>query len=305
MAARAWCFTVNKTEELNKWEEYEHTQPVWPNLRYIVWQVEKASKEHVQGYAEFSKPTRMGSIKKYCDCPAIHLETRKGTRDQARDYCLKEDTRSRGPFEWGEWTSGGQGKRNDLSELAGMIKEGKSILELAEVNPSGTLRNLRSLREYKFLCDQEKCKSQFRDITVVLITGDTGVGKTHLIFEYCLREDISLYKLDEGTNNAIWFDGYESQKAVLLDDYYGWLKYGNFLKFLDRYPFRLPVKGSHGWAAWEYVFITSNKAPQDWYKKGCPPALERRFSVWYQMDGNRELHKQQFGQNLDFVFEDE
>ena len=39
----------------------------------------------------------MGKVKKLFDINFIHLEIRRGTQQQARDYCQKHDTRVDGP----------------------------------------------------------------------------------------------------------------------------------------------------------------------------------------------------------------
>ena len=43
----------------------------------------------------------MGKVKKLFDINFIHLEIRRGTQQQARDYCQKHDTRVDGPWEYG------------------------------------------------------------------------------------------------------------------------------------------------------------------------------------------------------------
>lgn len=50
-----------------------------------------------------------------------HLEKRRGTVTEARDYCRKEDTREAGPFEVGTHTDG-QGERSDLDTYAAAVR---------------------------------------------------------------------------------------------------------------------------------------------------------------------------------------
>lgn len=264
--------------------------PAHDRVRYLIFQHERATRDHIQGYVEFNAPTRLNAVKTIFGCPKMHLETRRGSRDQARNYCQKEEGRVQGPWEWGNWERGGSGKRNDLSEVAELARNGTGILEIAEKFPATFIRNHRGIRELKFLFDQEKSRVRNREISVVVITGPTGVGKTHLVFDYCSRNNIPLFKLDEGAGGTLWYDGYSGESALLLDDYYGWIPYGNFLKVLDKYPFRCPIKGGHVWAAWEFIFITSNKPPEQWYKKGFPDALKRRITCWYVMDEQHQLH---------------
>lgn len=122
MAKRAWCFTLNNppfpAADLPS-ADYE---------RYVCWQRERGANGtvHLQGYAEFDRPVRLAALKRWL--ATAHFEPRRGTRDQARDYCRKDDTRDEGddagPFERGEFSSGGQGHRRDLEEAVAALKEG-------------------------------------------------------------------------------------------------------------------------------------------------------------------------------------
>jgi hypothetical protein len=76
--------------------------------------------------------------------------------------------------------------------------------------------------------------------------------------------------------------------VLLIDDFYGWIKYGFLLKVLDIYPLRLAVKGSHAYACWETVYITSNKAPETWYAGGMTAALRRRIHSIEHIEGAGE-----------------
>lgn len=99
-------------------------------LRYLVFQHELCpltARDHWQGYAEFTVPKRMAAVKELFEDRTIHLEARRGTREQARRYCMKEDTRFPGeePYEFGEWDRV-QGQRTDLIEARKSIEASPS-----------------------------------------------------------------------------------------------------------------------------------------------------------------------------------
>ena len=83
----------------------------------------------------------------------------------------------------------------------------------------------------------------------------------------------------EPINGNIWFDNYTGQEDILLDDFYGWIKYHTLLQLLDGYLCNYQLKGSTVWKNWSRVFITSNKDPSEWYNRPEWDALRRRITT--------------------------
>ncbi len=104
--------------------------------RWINGQIELApttNKEHYQIYVEFIKPMSHKKAAKVIGYPGAHMEVRRGTRQEARNYCSKDDTYLRSRFEYGTWIKG-QGHRGDIEDLVEMIKEGKSDYEILKTD---------------------------------------------------------------------------------------------------------------------------------------------------------------------------
>lgn len=98
MKARIWLCTYNnpKVEP----EEYLRCWHTIAGARYVCGQVEKgeAGTPHIQYYLNYSNPVRLPSLKKHCK--VSHFEPVK--RDNgASPYCMKEQTRVEGPWEFG------------------------------------------------------------------------------------------------------------------------------------------------------------------------------------------------------------
>lgn len=123
---RAWCFTLNNPES--------NELPPFDKCRYISWQLEVGDEgtRHLQGYAELTAPARLAAMKKWL--PTAHFEPRKGTRDKARDYTRKEESRVEGPWEMGQFITT-QGARNDIAAVRDAIAAGTSKRELFEEFP--------------------------------------------------------------------------------------------------------------------------------------------------------------------------
>lgn len=137
MAARDWCFTINNPE----FAIHEKDFPA--SVKYCVWQFEigENGTMHFQGFIQFFGQQRLSALKKIF--PTAHFEKRRGTAEQARDYCMKEDSRIEGPWEFGEF-AGGQGKRTDLDSAAELVKQ-KGARAVAEEMPTVYLKFHRGL----------------------------------------------------------------------------------------------------------------------------------------------------------------
>lgn len=245
------------------------------NLRFAIWQLESApstGRLHLQGYLEFEVSMRLSSVKRFLSAESCHLEGRRGTRDQAIAYCRKEESHVAGPWEVGR-AHLRPGKRTDIDEVTDLILSGKPLLELVAEYPVQFVRNHRGF-EYVSRSLAFQRQVPWRDVKVMVYWGESGTGKTRLAFADAGND---IYSLPQG--ERIWFDGYIGQTHLLLDDYYGWIKYGLFLKLLDGYPVPCPVKGGFVPNLWTTVIITSNKPPAEWYSFGLTDALKRRLAT--------------------------
>ena len=199
--------------------------------------------------------------------PGAHIEPRRGSQQQAIEYCKKE----------GDWQDSGvakrQGQRKDLEELREILDRGGSISDCYDARFSTTILHRRGLRDY-ISVKRRKLAPVRRDVTVRVFWGRTGTGKTHKAYE----EFPNLWRYPGGK----WFDGYDGEPVVLFDDF-DWedipVKY--LLQLTDVYRMQVPVKG--GFVPWIPVTIifTSNFNPELWYPDitvETRAALMRRFT---------------------------
>lgn len=261
--SRAWCVTWNNPGEVNILKARAGTLICPSQVRYAIFQLELGELEtpHFQMYLEFEKPVRFSAIKKLLD-QKVHCEPRKSTREKARDYCQKEDTRSEGPWEVGTWTGGGQGARSDLLSLLTLAKAGASALNAWEAAPEAMARYGRAFNDCRLAYAMGK---QREGVQVHVFYGESGTGKTHDVEEK-IKEH-----LDKGENvyrkpPGQWWDGYSMEPVVVFDEFYGSsLSYSEFLRCLDKYPMTVQIKGGTVPLHALTFYITSNAAPADWY----------------------------------------
>lgn len=108
-------------------------------IRYVVFQLEvgELGTPHFQGYIELTRPQRFTWLRS--NFAAARYAERRGLRDEARSYAMKEDTRTAGPWEYGDFNSGGAGRRTDLSSLVETCKTG-SLKRVADEHPEMVIR---------------------------------------------------------------------------------------------------------------------------------------------------------------------
>lgn len=226
-----------------------------------------AGTTHAQGYVRFTKVKTLRMCTKII--PRAHFEIRKGTEEQAVAYCKKEDTRIRCGEEIGVLK--GQGFRSDLLSVKEKLDKGVSLKVICEEHFVTAARHLRFFREYKRLVTSPTKPTS----EVIVIFGPTGTGKSM----YCRGYENSYWK-----QISTWWDDYEGEETVILDEFYGWLPFSELLRVLDRHPLLLQTKGNQVRAKFKRVIITSNCKPSAWYDFSKPginwEPLKRRITSW-------------------------
>lgn len=292
--SRSWCITWNNPpvgfiERKGVMVDVEPGEliPENPGIKYAVWQMEVGSTgtSHLQGYIELIKPQRMSWIKKLLGAN-VHCEKRRGTPEEARAYCMKEDTRVAGPFEIGKWEKVGQGRRSDLHEVCQAAMKGLRMDQAFYELGAGVLRYAKEFNMARMLKAAHEDRQEPR---VIVHYGASGTGKTYDAVNSTGRENVFVKELGE------WWDGYDLHKTVVIDEFKGWIPRTTLLRALDKYPMNVPVKGGFVPFVPETIYITSNFHPSEWYddKFGSLTPLYRRITeVWrYEEDGSK--HKEE------------
>jgi len=105
--------------------------------------------------------------------------------------------------------------------------------------------------------------NETRNVEVKVFWGPTGTGKTHRASQESGRP----YWLPNPNGpNALYFDGYDGQDTIIIDDFYGWIPFHTMLRLCDKYHCTLNTKGGTTSLKHKKVIITSNLPPRDWYK---------------------------------------
>lgn len=276
-----WCFTLNDEAEVIAHETV--MAYLTPHCDYVVFQQERGEEGtlHYQGYVELIKPMRLAQLQKLHAVLRPHWEKRKGTRVQARAYCMKDESRVAGPWEGGQkpWSEkqGNAGHRTDLDDVAKMVGDRQTDLQIYEEHPGVTLKYLRNIQNLRQVFSLKRTTP----LSVVLSWGKPGSGKTACFYD--AYGDTGCFQVPVGRNT--WFTGYQGQPAVLIDDYAGGIGLTQLLQILDKYPIQVESKGGHVWWCPDVIVLTTNVHPCNWYnyalRTDSYAALQRRFHFIY------------------------
>ncbi len=309
LAKTNWFFTDNGEAGANG--EKLKAQP-WLELpkgvTYLFWQVERGGlteHRHLQGHLELTRTQHLSWLHKHIS-PTASFQTRLGTAAQCDIYCSKQETRESGPYTLGQ-KSKGQGQRTDLEQLVMRCKEGASWRMLVEEKPSDVHKYARFIERLKTIY-MPKYDPDGKGSRVLLLFGKAGCGKTKAAFAKWELDDF--YELPLAGSSSTWWDGLDGHNKILMDDFCGaasHMRLDVLLKILDRYPRRVPVKGSFEVLVGDKkIILTSNIHPRLWYKwkdrEEQYQALKRRFeSVFIWVNEECQLAADDFWEDYDEV----
>lgn len=122
---------------------------------------------------------------------------------------------------------------------------------------------------------------------VFVYYGPTGVGKSFAIS----HRAPSGYRLppQQNSSGCGWWEAYDNQRVIIIEEFYGQLRWNFLLQLLDRYPLRVEHKGGSCEFVGTEFHISSNRAPWEWYdseRVGSLAPLARRITKIYLCEAN-------------------
>jgi len=258
--ARYWILTI----------PHAFFTPFLPNqCVYIRGQLERGASSdyiHWQIMVAFKTKQRLAAVKRtFGTC---HAEPSRS--EAANEYVWKEDTRVDGTqFELGQLAF----HRNDVKDWAA-IKDHAKCGRLDDIPPDVFIQHYRTLRAIS----ADYAQPIALERTCKVYWGPSGVGKSRRAWD---EAGLDAYPKDP--NTKFWC-GYNSHQNVVVDEFRGTISIGHMLRWLDRYPVIVELKGSSTILVAQNFWITSNVDPRDWYPDLddlTKAALLRRLEIIY------------------------
>jgi len=280
---RSFVFTLNNYTEA----DVDFLRNYASQCRYLVfgYEVGESGTPHLQGYAQLINKVAFGKLHKLF--PRAHVEQTKGTPTEAAVYCKKdgkiEEFGTLMTVESGGGAGhlggkvGGEAEQARWRNVIKLAKEG-NLDEIAEQDPKAYLRMYSTLR--LIAKDHLPKVDDLPNTTGFWIYGPSGVGKSRGVRTVFASKGLAIY--DKPLNK--WWDGYQGEPVVLLDDFdpdHKVLKH--YLKrWGDHYSFPAEIKGGSLRIRPSIVVVTSQYSiEQTWEDEQTREALKRRYSVLY------------------------
>lgn len=259
--SKSWVFTIN-----NYTREEEGDVKELPGVQYLVYgrEVGESGTHHLQGYVYFKNARTLSSLKK--KLPRAHLEVRRGTHEQARDYCQKD-----GDF----FEVGIEPEKNGGDKLLEKIRKNRVLRDtpLNELVDTGliNIKEVRALKNSRMDLAQELGHYEAKGVRGVWYYGPPGVGKSHK----ARTENPNSYIKAQNK----WFDGYAGEKTIILDDL-DCKELGHYLKiWSDKWSCSGEVKGGKVPLVHDQFIVTSNFHPRELWEGHMLEAITRRFRI--------------------------
>lgn len=257
MQAQFWILTI----------PHAHFTPFKPpTVTWIRGQLERGEGGflHWQLAVRFARPVRLAAVRRIFG--EFHAEPTRSAA--ANEYVWKADTRVEGTcFELGKPAI----KRNCPTDW-------ESVWSLAQRGEFGDIPADIRVRCYSQL---RRISTDFaRPVGVERLVkcywGSTGTGKSRTAWD---EAGLDAYPKDPRTK---FWCGYTSQSNVVIDEFRGGIDISHMLRWLDRYPVVVEIKGGATVLAATNIWITSNLHPNDWYPDlddETKQALLRRLEI--------------------------
>jgi hypothetical protein len=263
--------TTNSTQKALYWiltiPQHDFTPFLHPGVQYIRGQLELAASGflHWQVLVVLKSQQRRSWVKTNYGT-SCHAEPSRS--EAADDYVWKEDTYVEGTrFEIGSRKL----KRNNATDWDA-VRDLACRGDLAALPSDVFVRHYRTVKAIAV----DHCQPVALERKVHVYWGRTGTGKSRRAWE-----EAGLGAFPKDPRSKFW-DGYRAHRNVVIDEFRGDIDISHILRWFDRFPVIVEIKGSASVLSAEEIWVTSNLDPRLWYPNldpGTLDALLRRIEI--------------------------
>ena len=228
---------------------------------------------HFHLYIEYHDARRFKTLHNLF--PHAHIQVARGDVLGIRDYITKtgkyaeteaSEYNDRSTFrEIG--TTDAERKRQTNNRniyIMNELRKGKKPLEVIDENPELFFKG-RQLTELSQMLRFDQVPN-YRDVETIYICGNTGVGKTSLVYEE--HEGLEVCRITHyPPRGDVKFDNYTGQKVLVFEEFRSQIGISSMLNYLDNYKIWLPARYSDKVSVYDKVYITSNWRLDEQYQE--------------------------------------
>lgn len=162
---------------------------------------------------------------------------------------------------------------SDWGKVWDLALEGRIL----DIEPSIRIQHYRTLRSIA----ADYCEPVGYERQCFVYWGPTGVGKSRRAW---YEAGLDAYPKDP--RSKFWC-GYNNQEHIVIDEFRGGIDISHILRWLDRYPVIVEVKGSSVVLRARKIWITSNIPPRQWFDdvdSATYEAVERRLEIVHMVE---------------------
>lgn len=229
-------------------------------IKYVTgqWERTRTGKLHLHYYVVMKEPSKVTAVRRAIDCWRGYLNVAK-SEDAVLLYVTKDEARIGEVFEFGV-PPPGQGRPQGKIDALNAANDGKSITYIMQQYPDQFARYHTAIAKVCAARDNPRFLEEPPKVEIYF--GVTGSGKSHKAY----TENPGAYrKILAGK----WWDGYDNQDTVIFEEFDPSAKneqsLPEFLKILDKYPYRIEVKGGSMQLKAKKFIFTSNINPEHWF----------------------------------------
>jgi len=263
---RGWHTTVNNYDALDVENVRNHCSETSVKFGVLGYEVGEKGTPHLQVFVYYRHARTFRSVKNDLDG---HVTAMYSDVMSSYEYCKKS-----GHFEeFGEIPQHGKQELATKAAADKWDQVWRHALndDLNMIDASTRIHHYSALKRIYF--DYQPAPEPLSGCCGFWWWGNPSTGKSQLA-----RDSFPGDYYDKDL--TLWWDGYENQSMVLIDDFDA--ESVNMVRFLkrwgDKYPFRGQIKGSSRWMRPKFVIITSNYSIDQLFRDPMSiKALKRRY----------------------------